>query len=204
MSENIGEPKWRHRGYIPHFEGGSIPQSLVFRLADSLPAWRIQALDEELARLPKDTVARERRRQLDAYFDQGAGSCWLSDSRVAALVQNALLRCDGERYHLHAWVIMPNHVHALFTPIQPAVVGQIVHGWKSYTASMANRLLHRSGSFWQVDYFDRAIRDDRHFQVARAYIEANPTKAGLCSHDEEWPWSSAAHSVVAGAMRNRL
>ena len=199
MMGGTGQSGWRHRGYIPHFDGGAIPQSITFRLADSLPAWRIQALDEELARLPREAVSRERRRHLDAYLDQGLGSCRLSDPRLALLVQNALLKFDGERYHLHAWVIMPNHVHALLTPIPPALVGRIVHAWKSYTATAANRLLHLRGSFWQEDFFDRAIRDERHFQAAYAYIEANPTKAGLCSRDEKWPWSSAARPVAAGA-----
>ncbi|MGH2386765.1 MAG: transposase [Chloroflexota bacterium] len=200
MADDTWEPRWRRRGYIPHFDGGSIPQSITFRLADSLPAWRLQALDEELARLPKDTISRERRKHLDAYLDQGVGSCRLSDPRIALLVQNALLKFDGERYHLHAWVIMPNHVHALLTPIHPVLVGRIVHTWKSYTATAANRRLQLTGSFWQVDYFDRAIRDERHFQAARAYIEANPTNAGMCSRDEEWPWGSAAHGAATAAM----
>ena len=44
---------------------------------------------------------------------------------------------------------------------------------------------------WQEDYFDRFIRDERHFAQAIAYIHENPVKAGLCRHASEWPWSSA-------------
>jgi len=59
-------------------------------------------------------------------------------------------------------------------------------------ANRANRLLDRSGDFWHRDYFDRCIRNDRHFHAAIAYIEANPVRAGLCSNNEQWSFSSAA------------
>jgi hypothetical protein len=41
------------------------------------------------------------------------------------------------------------------------------------------------------DYFDRFIRDDKHFAIAISYIENNPVKAGLCANPCEWQWSSA-------------
>jgi REP element-mobilizing transposase RayT len=44
---------------------------------------------------------------------------------------------------------------------------------------------------WQNEYFDRVIRNDKHFIQALAYIHDNPVKAGLCSQAREWPWSSA-------------
>lgn len=115
----------------------------------------------------------------------------MNDPRIASTVQNALLFFDGRRYRLHAWVVMPNHVHALLTPLAGWELGQILHFWKSFTANECNKLLGRHGKFWQKESFDRYVRDERHYHNAVAYIERNPVKAGLCEKPEDWRWSSA-------------
>ncbi len=79
LKSNLG---WYDRGYIPHFEGGEIPQFLTFRLYDSMPKeviehWRTE-LDLE--------IAEERallRKRVERYLDQGYGQCFLRDQKVA-------------------------------------------------------------------------------------------------------------------------
>jgi putative DNA methylase len=95
---------WHSRGYLPHFEGGTIPQLVTFRLADSLPKERLKEWERELATMPHNEAARERRERIDAYLDMGFGSARLEDPRVADVVENALLHFDGSRYRLHAWI----------------------------------------------------------------------------------------------------
>jgi REP element-mobilizing transposase RayT len=184
---------WHWRGYLPHFDGGAIPQSVTFRLADSFPKVCLDAWRAELRQLTRAKADVEMRRRIEGYLDAGHGACHLRDPRVADLVQNALLYFDGTRYRLHAWVIMPNHVHVLFTPVEGESLSAIVHSWKSYTAKEANRLLGRQGQFWEEDYFDRFIRNEEHFAAVAAYIESNPVKAGLCGCNEEWRYSSAGY-----------
>jgi len=116
------------------------------------------------------------------------------------LVETALLYFDAERYRLHAWVVMPNHVHALFTPLPAWSLSRILGSWKSYTATEANKMLGTSGQFWQEDYFDRFIRDAEHFEVARNYIEMNPVKASLCRLPEDWAFGSARHRHSLGIV----
>ena len=48
-----------------------------------------------------------------------------------------------------------------------------------------------SQAFWQRDYWDRFIRDERHFDATKMYIESNPVAAGLVKNPVDWPWSSA-------------
>ena len=48
---------------------------------------------------------------------------------------------------------------------------------------------------WQREYWDRYIRDERHFQSARVYIENNPVSAGLAKIPTGWPWSSAGYGI---------
>jgi REP element-mobilizing transposase RayT len=86
---------------------------------------------------------------------------------------------------------MPNHVHTLFTPLNIFRMSSIVRSWKSFTAHECNKILERTGKFWESEPFDRYIRNPRHFQNAVAYIENNPVKAGLCEEAKNWRWSSA-------------
>jgi len=191
LSRALGAAGWHSRGYIPHFDGGEITQTMTFRLYDSMPQDVLEQWRNELSHLSEKEYDIERRKRIDAYLDRGYGSCFMKDQKVAAKVQDALLHFDGERYNLHAWVVMPNHVHTLFTPKAGWEMSQIAHSWKSYTSHECNKILGRKGQFWQEEPFDRYIRDEKHFANAIAYIENNPVKAGLCEKPEDWPWSSA-------------
>ena len=179
-----------HRTHLPHFEAGAVPQHICFRLADSLPRDLLLQWEEELQRLAEHDRETERRRRIEAALDRGYGACWLRRPEVAALVRDALLHFDGTRYRLHEWVVMPNHVHVLATPLHGFSLSGIVHSWKSHTAKQANKVLKRRGGFWQPDYFDRFMRDEEHYQATVEYIHRNPVMAGLCESEEDWEWSS--------------
>src|SRR5882724_10146977 len=106
---------WHSRGYLPHFDGRALPQFITLHLADSVPRGVIERWKQEL-----DTKNSERdkillQRRLERYADQGYGSAFLKDERLAAMVQETLIRDDGKKYRLSSWVVMPNHVHLLFT-----------------------------------------------------------------------------------------
>ena len=85
---------------------------------------------------------------------------------------------------------MPNHVHVL-VEVGKVPLARLLHSWKAFTALQINRLLGLSGRLWQVEYFDRYIRDVEHFRKALRYIENNPVKAGLVKLATDWQWSSA-------------
>ena len=87
---------------------------------------------------------------------------------------------------------MPNHVHLLCTPLQGHSLADIMHSIKSFTSNEANKILDRSGKFWQKEYFDRYIRNARQFSRAVTYIENNPVKGNLCETAEDLPFSSVA------------
>jgi REP element-mobilizing transposase RayT len=143
-----------------------------------------RAAVEQLAKQP-DNLAKT-----DERLDGGLGACWLKDSTIAALIENAMLHFDGERYRMLAWCVMPNHVHAVLEPIKGNRLGTIVQTWKSFSAKKANSVLDRSGPFWHKDYFDRFIRDEGHLARTVEYVERNPVKAGLASTPSAWLWSS--------------
>jgi REP element-mobilizing transposase RayT len=182
---------WHSRGYLPHFDGGEIPQFITFRLADSMPQELLDRWRDELSSEQNVNLDAALRKRIELFLDQGYGECYLRDSRVAESVQNSFLFFDGERYRLTAWVVMPNHAHLLLTPGSGHELSDILHSLKSYTANEANKLLRRKGQFWQPESFDRWVRDANHFAKVIAYIENNPVKAHLCKKPEDWPFSSA-------------
>jgi putative DNA methylase len=190
-------PIWHSRGYIPHWEAGETAQAITFRLADSLPVSLLQCWEDELHTPADEERYQERRKRIERALDSGHGSRALAEPAIGELVENALLHFDASRYRLHSWVVMPNHVHALATPIGTEKLSAIVHSWKSFTAKKANALLGKAGTFWAVEYFDRAIRDDAHFANAVDYFAMNPVKAGLCGAPETWRFSSAWRGRVS-------
>jgi putative DNA methylase len=115
----------------------------------------------------------------------------LKDERIATLTEDSLLFHHTKKYDLTAWVIMPNHIHFLATPLEGIELSAMAHSIKSYTAHEANKILGRQGQFWQHEPFDRYIRDRKHFVSVIRYIENNPVKAGLCAMPQEWRFSSA-------------
>lgn len=181
---------WYNRGYIPHFEAGERAQFLTFRLYDSLPQDIIAKWREETTKLG-DAGKMIFRKNVEKYLDKGFGACFLQDERIAKLTQDSLIFYHEKKYLLTAWVIMPNHIHFLTTPLENVEIREIAHSIKSYTAHEANKILNRSGQFWQHEPFDRYIRNPKHFLNVIEYIENNPVKAGFCKKPEDWRFSSA-------------
>jgi REP element-mobilizing transposase RayT len=130
---------------------------------------------------------------MDRFLDAATvGPRWLQQEEIAKVVGDALHYAESalKQFDLHAYVVMPNHVHMLVTPsVDPRRFMQSVKG---YTAREANRLLDRTGEpFWQSESYDHWVRSDEEFQRITRYIEENPVKAGLVTSAEGFRWSSA-------------
>jgi REP element-mobilizing transposase RayT len=193
------------RGKLPHLKNEGAAYFVTFRLADSLPAHEVARLKHERqvileqARAAKSPLTWHEEEQLLAWYcdkveallDAGHGACWLSKPEIADLVAGALKHFNGQRYELRAWVVMPNHVHAVVWPMPGHTLSEILQSWKSFTSKTANKLLGRTGEFWQKESFDHWIRDEAEHARLTTYVESNPVKAGFCKRPEEWKWSSA-------------
>lgn len=206
-NQEIGDPSsvpkgWHTRGYLPHYDG-RVTQHVTFHLADSLPRDALERMAAELDALPPQEQEIERRKRVDTWLDAGHGCCVLRGPDIAAMTQQALKHFDGLRYSLLAWVIMPNHVHVLFRPAEGQAVSKIVASWKKFTA---RRILDAADAatpllgavprpVWHREYWDRFIRNEKHFRTVVEYIHNNPVKAGLVARPEDWPWSSAGTPV---------
>lgn len=190
--------EWHRRGsFVPHRENMAF-QSITHRLSDSLPKAVVEQMKALLPSIRSECETRAAavlRVKIERFEDAGYGACHLRDPRVAGVVVDNLLHFDGNRYRLHAYCIMPNHVHVLLELGSGWTLSRILHGWRSYTAKEANRILGRSGRFWMEEYFDRWIRNERHLAAEVAYILGNPVKAGLVDNADAWRWSGPRTGV---------
>jgi REP-associated tyrosine transposase len=129
---------------------------------------------------------------MDRYLDTTRqGPLYLRMPEIARIMVQSLQAGQSlGHYELHAWVIMPNHVHMLIDPqIDPS---RLMRSLKGASAREANRAMNRTGEpFWQKESYDHWVRDVAGFERIRAYIENNPVKAGLVRAPHEYTWSSA-------------
>jgi REP element-mobilizing transposase RayT len=194
----VTEIKKRHGAYLPHWTKDDVWYAVTFRLWDSLPqhvveSWLVERenivktaeqLKRPLSELEQKRLDHLYSERVESYLDAGHGCCFMKDPRVAELVQSALLHFDRDRYSLAAWCVMPNHVHVVVQPhdgksttagmpVARWELSNILHSWKSFTAKEANKLLRRSGDFWQAEYYDHLIRDHADFRHAVSYVLDN-------------------------------
>jgi REP element-mobilizing transposase RayT len=97
------------------------------------------------------------------------------------------------RINLHAVVVMPDHVHLLFSPLRdengwPFALVDIMQCLKSATAHRINKLLHNSGPVWEEESFDHVLRSDESLREKCEYTRQNPVKAGLVRVPEDYRW----------------
>lgn len=76
-----------------------------------------------------------------------------------------------------------------FVPVKFHSLASIMHSIKRRTANEGNKLLGRSGTFWQDESYDRFTRDQAEWQRTIRYVLNNPVKAGLVNDWLEWPWN---------------
>jgi len=171
-----------HVRHLPHYCPIGQPLFVTWRLHGSMPAGRCY---------PAATESGKAFLAMDRILDSATtGPLYLSQPDPVTVVVNAIRNREANDYDLHAFVVMANHVHLLFTPKRD--VSKILHSLKRFTARECNRILGRTGQpFWQDESYDRLVRDPAEFKRIVKYIEMNPVRAGLADYPEAFPWSSA-------------
>src|SRR6266550_3005373 len=186
----------RHR---PHWEQSGATYFITFRLADAVPQTLLHEWEEEqrswLKQNPQPWTDHQRSTYEERFvesrqrwLDQGVGSCLLGDPTAAEIVANALRHFDCDHYVLDAFVVMPNHVHALIKPLDGHALNEILHSWKSFTAHALNRQRRREGAIWMEESFDRIVRTWDELTAYRDYIMRNPQR------------SAKARTAIVGAQ----
>ncbi len=191
-------PHWRQDG-VTYFVTFRLADALP---VETLALWRREREDWLRRHPPPHTPAQRREyherfvERFQKWLDAGHGTCVLSDLAVRLIVSTAIKHFADEstsgilpissplrgktprvrdvRYSLREWVVMPNHVHVVVTPLDGHSLSTILHSWKSFTATAINRHLGRSGALWQKESFDHIVRSAEQLEQIEQYIHDNP------------------------------
>src|SRR5262249_9171759 len=117
--------------------------------------------------------------RIQEWLDGGMGACHLRRPDVRAQVELCLLHFDRERYDIDAFVLMPNHVHAVIKPAPEHELSTLLQAIKGISANRCNKLLKCKAALWMDESYDHIVRDGKELAAFRNYIAGNPTKAGL-------------------------
>jgi putative transposase len=96
---------------------------------------------------------------------------------------------------VHAYVLMPNHVHLLLTPTESHSLGRLMQALGRRYVMWFNRRHTRTGTLWEGRYRACVIESERYLFACSRYIEMNPVRAGLVADPAEYRWSSYTHHV---------
>ena len=168
------------RRRLPHLYDIGQPIFLTWRLQNSLPANRVFPAG--------DLSSGQSFATLDRLLEEArSGPLCLHQPAIAEMVVEAIHRNASVLHHyvLHAFAVMPNHVHLLVNP--SVLLPKLTKSLKGITAKRANEMLALTGC-----PSDHLIRDDREFERIRFYIEHNPVRACLVKEADRYPWSSAS------------
>jgi REP element-mobilizing transposase RayT len=192
---------------LPHWLPEGKRVFVTWRLYGSLPVSVVKALrkNEKISHGKKFLLFG---RALDKV---GFGPSWLQELRIAAIAKAKIVQVAQSGFCVvHAYVVMPNHVHILLEP--KVDLRKITRAIKGGSARASNLVLNRTGKpFWQDESFDHWIRDQQSFEKIRDYIERNPVSANLVHAPEAgngraplsstgfslWPFRSATEKRSA-------
>jgi putative transposase len=92
--------------------------------------------------------------------------------------------------NMHAYVLMPNHVHLLATPPSNHAISRMMQQLGRKYVSYFNKTHSRTGTLWEGRFRSSTITSVRYLFACYRYIEMNPVRAGLVASPEDFEWSS--------------
>lgn len=119
---------------------------------------------------------------------------WILPNRARSIVLKCCLHDNGSTALIHAVVVMPDHVHVVFTPLlnetkrEVYSLATIMDRIKGASAHLINRMLGSKGRVWQAESFDRVLRSSESLDAKIAYILENPVRGGLVAKWQDYPW----------------
>jgi len=172
-----------NHSHLPHFYMKGYYQFITFRTADST--------DSFLLKLAAESKPNREKQRL-----------WMNIWIIPGKVHICKVMC------MICFAIMPNHVHLLIKPLHK--LSMVMQRVKGTSAKGINDMMGRRGASWEKNYYDKAIRDEKHFRVVYQYIKNNPRKLNLIGSatevapPEEVVFGSAASAAQVDVTKKKL
>jgi len=133
-------------------------------------------------------------------------NCFQHAPFLATPAAHELVECTLERvrrwygFYINAYVVMPDHVHALMSEPERAPLAVAIQMWKQIVSRQRKGLTlprangdQRSAPFWQRRYYDFNVWSEQKLYEKMQHIHQNPVRRGLVERAEDWKWSSFRH-----------
>ncbi|MEQ8763745.1 MAG: transposase [Planctomycetota bacterium] len=161
--------------------------------------WMLPDVEKRRRRLPRWDLKGS------TYFvtyrvNTGLGNVFLRHPKAAIAVEEMLFYDYRFLYDLDAYVVMPDHFHALIRPLSGEPLGKILGLIKGRSSRAANLEIGRTGRLWFPKYFDRIIRSRDDWRERFMYIHQDPLRSRLVEDEVSWPWSSAVTMHSEGRL----
>lgn len=136
----------------------------------------------------------------------------LCDDEVRRALREAVLLARKQRpFSIDSWVLLPDHLHCIWTlpsgDVDYSSRWSIIKRKASILCSenykhtewlTPSRQKHRESTLWQRRFWEHRIRDETDFMRHADYIHYNPVKHGWCNQVSEWPYSTFHRYVARG------
>jgi len=151
-------------------------QFVTFRTLDSL--------DSYLKKIGQMDIDNSKKQYLiDKKLDKSLNGSYFY-GEILKFSYNFLLSKDKQLYNLISFAIMPNHIHLLFK--EKIEIKKSIKSLKGALSYEINKILNKKGSLFAKGYYDKIVRDQKHFLIVYDYIKNNPIKAGLKDYDSRY------------------
>jgi putative transposase len=129
---------------------------------------------------------------------------FLKPNAAELFVATMLHYRSNRAYHIHAFVLMPEHFHLLVTPSAELSLERTVQLVKGGSAHTIRKELGLAFPVWQRGFSDHRIRDTADYAAHLRYIDDNPVKRALVERAVAYPWSSASGRFPMDSIPQRL
>ena len=159
-----------HINLIGHY------QFITFRTKESLDSYLKKLYNS-------NEIEKIKQYKMDRYLDQSLNGALLYGD-IVGKIRDYYLGYDKNVFEIEALSIMPNHIHILLK--QNDNMSNVMRVLKGGAGHIVNKILGRKGAVWSRDYYDKAIRDEKHFFKTYEYIKYNAVKVGLSDADNRF------------------
>ncbi|SNY60831.1 putative transposase [Arsukibacterium tuosuense] len=133
-----------------------------------------------LAGVPEHVIQRGNNRQV----------CFVNNEDFAAYVYWLKQYSAQFEVHIHAWVLMSNHVHLLCTASDNSGISLMMQSLGRKYVRYFNRRYLRTGTLWEGRYKSCLVQEEHYLLTLYRYIELNPVRAGMVASAADYKWSS--------------
>ena len=113
-----------------------------------------------------------------------------TDEFAGTIIETFRFAAKSSRINLSAFVIMPNHRHALLAVLPDWTLPTLMKSIGIWIGRITSTIMKEKEVQWQKGYYDTRIRSSKQFAYIRDYIEKNPVRKELVEDPESWIWSS--------------